>query len=128
MSSASKRLSPEWCEAIRANQLGAIRDRRVRGKTAHGERQKVQDSFPHSAELIALVAHLKGERLRRGLSLGDVARVTDQARSAISRLENGLYPNPTFNTVYRYALALDMRIVLIAEPLRVPSKTEPGQA
>lgn len=120
LSSPSKRLTPEWCEAIRANQMGAIRDRPAGGKTERGQRQEEPGSFLHSAELSALIARLKRERIRRGLSIGDVARATDQARSAISRLENGLYPNPTFHTVYRYALALEMRIVLNAEPLHAP--------
>jgi transcriptional regulator with XRE-family HTH domain len=69
--------------------------------------------------LRTLIQRLKHERLRRGLSLADVARVTGQARSAISRLENGLYTNPTLDTVYRYASALGMRIALSAEPLPV---------
>ena len=60
--------------------------------------------FAHSVELQALIARLKHERIRRGWSQGHVARLTDQARSAISRLENGQYHNPTFDTVYRYAL------------------------
>ena len=42
--------------------------------------------------------------------------MTDQARSAISRLENGQYPNPTLDTVYRYAFALGMHITLTARP------------
>jgi transcriptional regulator with XRE-family HTH domain len=81
-------------------------------------RQTVEDLEPHlhSLELRVLIALLKRERIRQGLSLRDVARVTDQARSAISRLENGQYPNPTLDTVYRYALALGMHITLTAEP------------
>jgi hypothetical protein len=102
-------------------------DRFARGGAAHAQRHREPASFLHSAGLLALLVQLKSERLRRGLSLGDVARATDQARSALSRLENGLYPNPTFNTVYRYALALEMRIVLTAEPLRVPTKTDSAQ-
>jgi DNA-binding XRE family transcriptional regulator len=72
--------------------------------------------YPHSSELRALIARLRRERLRRGLSLGDVSRATHQARSAISRLENGRYPNPTLDTVYRYASALGWHIRLTTEP------------
>jgi transcriptional regulator with XRE-family HTH domain len=71
--------------------------------------------FVHSSELQSLVARLKSERIRRGLSLGDVARATELASSALSRLENGRYPNPTFNTVYRYAQALGTNIKLSLE-------------
>jgi hypothetical protein len=83
------------------------------------------DSFMHSAELRSLICQLKHERIRLRLSLGQVARATDQARSALSRLENGHSPNPTFNTLYRYALALRMRISLTAEPL--PDKSGAGR-
>lgn len=79
--------------------------------------RKAPAPYLHSSELRTLIARLRRERLRRGLSMGDVARVTDQARSAICRLESGYYPNPTFDTVYRYAAALDMGIELVANPL-----------
>jgi transcriptional regulator with XRE-family HTH domain len=83
-----------------------------------GQQQHAESaSCAHSAELLDLITRLKSERVRRGLSLGAVARATDQARSALSRLENGHFLNPTFNTLYRYASALRMRIRLTAEPL-----------
>jgi transcriptional regulator with XRE-family HTH domain len=70
--------------------------------------------YDHSSELQNLIGRLKRERIRKGLSLGDVARMTDQARSALSRLESGEYSNPTFHTVYRYARALGWHVKLSA--------------
>ena len=37
--------------------------------------------------------------------------------AAISRLENGCTVNPTLETLYRYALALDAHISLAAEDI-----------
>ena len=111
------RLSPSWQAAIRDHEIQTrILPMEWRKESA---RHKLEDSAPylHSSELQALIAQLKRERMRRGLSMGDVARLTDQARSAISRLENGQYPNPTLDTVYRYAVALGMHITLVAKPL-----------
>jgi transcriptional regulator with XRE-family HTH domain len=38
-------------------------------------------------------------------------------RAAVSRLENGWNANPTLETLYRYALALNANIRLVAEDL-----------
>jgi hypothetical protein len=78
------RLPPSWQAAIQAHeiQMNTVpAERRM-----ESGRQVLDDSKPHlhSSELSALIARLKRERIRRGLSLRDVAGVTDQARSAIS--------------------------------------------
>jgi transcriptional regulator with XRE-family HTH domain len=74
-------------------------------------------AYDHSRELQKLIHRLKRQRISRGLSLGELAKATDQARSALSRLESGQYCNPTFNTVYRYARALGWDIKLTIHPL-----------
>jgi len=56
------------------------------------------------------VSVLKRERQRAGLSLADVSRRSGMDRASISRLENGLQPNPTLDTLYRYAAALGKRV------------------
>jgi hypothetical protein len=90
-------------------------------------RAREQDLRAHESELRSLVGRLKRERLRKGLSLGDISKLTQQARSAISRLENGEYTNPTLHTVYRYARALGWRIKLCAEPVGDEYQTEDGE-
>jgi hypothetical protein len=75
------------------------------------------DGYQHAEELRSLLRLLKQERLNRGLTLRDVARLSRQAHTAISRLENGEYVNPTLHTVYRYARAVGWRIRLSAEPI-----------
>jgi transcriptional regulator with XRE-family HTH domain len=88
-----------------------------RPKRSNRQTREASTQYLHSPELRALIARLKSDRMRRGLSTRDVARVTNQARSALSRLENGHYPNPTFDTVYRYASALGWHVKLTAELL-----------
>jgi predicted transcriptional regulator len=57
-------------------------------------------------ELRAMLGRLKKHRERQGLSLTDVANRSGMDRAAISRLENGVYLNPTVDTLYRYAQAV----------------------
>lgn len=58
----------------------------------------------------AMLAALKRQREHKGLSLSDVATRSGMYRSAVSRLENGVYVNPTFDTLYRYAAAIGAEI------------------
>jgi DNA-binding XRE family transcriptional regulator len=57
-------------------------------------------------ELRTMLGTLKKHRERQGLSLTDVAARSGMDRAAISRLENGVYLNPTVDTLYRYAQAV----------------------
>jgi transcriptional regulator with XRE-family HTH domain len=61
------------------------------------------------ADRIALrraVLAMKAERERQGLSLADVSLKSGITAPALSKLENGRNPNPTVNTLARYARAL----------------------
>ena len=57
-------------------------------------------------DLQVMLAKLKKHRENQGLSLTDVAKRCGTDRAAISRLENGVYVNPTVDTIYRYAQAV----------------------
>jgi predicted transcriptional regulator len=61
-------------------------------------------------DLQAMLAKLKKHREQQGLSLTDVAQRSGMDRAAISRLENGVYLNPTVDTLYRYAQAIGAEI------------------
>jgi transcriptional regulator with XRE-family HTH domain len=50
-----------------------------------------------------------------GLTLRDVSARCGIDQPALSRLENGHTPNPTLDTLWRYAAAHDKRLVLTAE-------------
>jgi hypothetical protein len=61
------------------------------------------------ADRVALrraVLVMKAERERQGLSLADVSLKSGITAPALSKLENGQNPNPTVNTLARYARAL----------------------
>jgi predicted transcriptional regulator len=61
-------------------------------------------------ELQDLLAQLKATREAQGLSLADVTRLTGMDRSALSKLETGRRPNPTVDTLVRYAEAMGKRL------------------
>ncbi len=61
-------------------------------------------------DLRVMLAALKKHREQRGLSLADIADKSGMDRAAVSRLENGIYVNPTVDTLYRYAAAIGAEI------------------
>ena len=74
--------------------------------------------FALSGEFAALrpfLAGLKELREQHGLSLSEVSSRCGIEKSALSRLENGQNPNPTLDTLWRYAAAVGRRLVLKTE-------------
>src|SRR6266404_2069235 len=67
---------------------------------------------------------LKRERVRCGLSIGDVAERSGLDRAVVSRLENGKQDNPTIATLMRYAAAVGKRFLWSYEDL--PTKVANG--
>lgn len=59
-----------------------------------------------------LLHQLKAVREERGMSLSDLTERTGMDRSALSKLETGQRPNPTIETLARYAEAVGKRLVL----------------
>ncbi len=60
-----------------------------------------------------VVAVLRAERERQGLSLADLNERTGIDRGALSRLENNEDANPTVNTLERYAAAVGKHMVVL---------------
>ena len=58
-----------------------------------------------------LMGQLKKVREGQGLTLADLANRTGVDQAALSRLERGANGNPTLDTLYRIALALNKEIV-----------------
>jgi DNA-binding XRE family transcriptional regulator len=82
-----------------------------------GIREKVTEELPdlivrhHERDrLHELLAQLKAARESKGLSLADMTELTGMDRSAISKLETGQRPNPTLETLMRYAEAVGKRV------------------
>jgi DNA-binding XRE family transcriptional regulator len=74
--------------------------------TRHHERLSALD------QLGELLRQLKAARKDRGLSLSDLTELTGMDRSAISKLETGQRPNPTIETLMRYAEAVGKHLVV----------------
>jgi ribosome-binding protein aMBF1 (putative translation factor) len=88
------------------------RERREQGKIA------TTDIPIDPEDAIATARFIGGLRQRReqaGLSLGDLADRSGMDKATLSRLENGWYPNPTINTLARYARGIGKRLVLDLE-------------
>ena len=86
-------------------------------------REQVGQEFPelvarHDERLAAfdqlaeLLRQLRQAREDRGLSLADLTELTGMDRSAISKLETGQRPNPTLETLVRYAEAVGKRLIV----------------
>ena len=74
--------------------------------TRHHERLSALD------QLGELLKQLKVAREERGLSLSDMTDLTGMDRSAISKLETGQRPNPTVETLVRYAEAVGKHLTV----------------
>jgi DNA-binding XRE family transcriptional regulator len=62
---------------------------------------------------VKVVVHeLKKAREAAGLTLAAVSKLTGMDQATISRLENGRQPNPTVDTLWRYANAVGRQLVL----------------
>ena len=98
-------LTPEEAAKYRA-----IREQ-VAGKlpnliTRHHERMAAFD------QLQELLKQLKAAREEKGLSLSDLTELTGMDHSGLSKLESGQRPNPTMETIVRYAEAVGKRLVV----------------
>ena len=72
----------------------------------HHDRISTLDQFG------VLLKQLKAAREELGLSLSDLTEMTGMDRSALSKLETGQRPNPTIETLARYAQAVGKHLVV----------------
>ena len=80
-------------------------------------RQRLTLLKKEGTPLRQVLAALRAERERQGLSLADINERTGIDRAALSRLENYEDANPTLATLERYAEAVGKQmIVLLSEP------------
>ncbi len=59
-----------------------------------------------------LIHELKKARESAGLTLAAVSKLTGMDQATLSRLENGRQPNPTVDTLWRYARGVGRQLVL----------------
>jgi DNA-binding phage protein len=88
----------------------ALHERGDIGREAYDRITRHRAAGPPEKPFRDLIAALRTERERQGLSLTDVARRSGMDRAAIHKLELGLNKNPTAQTMTRYAQALGKRI------------------
>src|SRR5438270_7109399 len=63
--------------------------------------------------LVRVLLHdLKKSRQAAGLTLAAVSKITGIDQATLSRLENGRQPNPTIDSLWRYARAIGRSLVL----------------
>jgi DNA-binding XRE family transcriptional regulator len=93
----------------------AAKYRKIRAQVA----EELPDLIARHHERVAaldqveeLLKQLKVAREQQGLSLADVTERTGMDRSALSKLETGQRPNPTVDTLVRYAEAVGKRLVV----------------
>jgi DNA-binding XRE family transcriptional regulator len=101
----SRRLTPEEAakyKAVREQVAAELPDLIAR----HHERVAALDQVDE------LLKQLKAAREDQGLSLADLTELTGMDRSALSKLETGQRPNPTVETLVRYAEAVGKRLVV----------------
>lgn len=101
-----RRLTPE--EATRYNQ---VRDQ-IKAELpdlVHRHNQRMEAS---ERLLKGVLEELKAAREQKGLSLTDLTDLTGMDSTALSNLESGQKPNPSFETLARYAGAVGKRLVV----------------
>jgi DNA-binding XRE family transcriptional regulator len=82
-------------------------------------------------EVRRVMAELKAERERQGLTLAQLAERSGLDKGAISKLETGRQVNPTVDTLSRIAAGLGVRIGLTLQPEgetgrgKEPARTRP---
>jgi DNA-binding XRE family transcriptional regulator len=106
---------PNWTKADRARHK-AIREEFAKCPTqeeleASGEYEGPIKSGAYFAAKI-LIHELRKARQAAGLTLAAVSKLTGMDQATLSRLENGRHPNPTVDTLWRYARAVGRQLVL----------------
>ena len=77
--------------------------------------------------LMNLARSLKRRRESMGLTIGEVARRSRLTPVTISRLENLHSRNPSLDTLFRYAMAIDALVTLGFEEIEPDDEIVPGR-
>src|SRR5271166_5428601 len=112
---AKRARAPKWTAADRA------RHKAIRQEFQHcPTQQDLEASGAYDGPIKSgayfqvriLIQELKKVREAAGLTLAAVSKQTGMDQATLSRLENGRQPNPTVDTLWRYARALGRELVL----------------
>jgi ribosome-binding protein aMBF1 (putative translation factor) len=117
-----RRLTPE---TMTPGQRAAYELRKAARETPEGREdlkrdiEAIRQEFPPltaDEALQNLLATLRAERERQGLSLTAIMERSQIDRATVNKLENGKIPNPTYSTLKAYAKALGMQLEWKLEP------------
>ena len=112
---AKRTAKPKWTAADRA------RHKAIRQEFAHSPTQQdLEASGAYDGPIKSgtyfsvkvLIHELKQAREAARLTLAAVSKRTGMDQATLSRLENGRQPNPTVDTLWRYARAVGRQLVL----------------
>jgi DNA-binding XRE family transcriptional regulator len=71
---------------------------------------KGRAAFARHDTIQQLIAGLKAARQEQGLSLAEVGERSGIGKANLSRLENDISPNPTWETIVRYAESVGKKL------------------
>ncbi len=106
---------PTWTSAARARHKAVREEFKHRPSQEELEATGAYEGPIKSGAYFAvriMIHELKQARRSAGLTLAQVAKRTGMDQATLSRLENGRKPNPTIDTLWRYARAVGWRLVL----------------
>ena len=113
---SSKKLSAEQVRRLKRDAERIDREEgdaiRRKGRAVKARHDRLRD----------IVQVLRTERQRLGLSLAEVGERSGIGKSNLSRLENDPDPNPTMDTLLRYAEALGRAIDISLSDLEPPRR------
>jgi len=72
--------------------------------------------FARHEAMQKVIAALKASRQAQGLSLAEVGKRSGIGKANLSRLENDASPNPTWDTMMRYAQSLGRKLLVSVDP------------
>jgi DNA-binding phage protein len=84
--------------------------KRIDREEAHAIKAKGRSAFARHQAMQKLIAALKAARQAQGLSLAEVGEKSGIGKANLSRLENDTSPNPTWDTIVRYAEAVGRQL------------------
>ena len=84
--------------------------RRIDQKEADSFKSRGRAVFARHETMQQVIAALKAARQARGLSLADVGKKSGIGKANLSRLENDASPNPTWDTIARYAESVGRKL------------------
>ena len=91
--------------------------RRIDREEAQEIKAEARAIFLRHETIRALIGAIKDTRIAKGLSLGEVGERSSIGKANVCRLETDLDPNPTLDTLLRYAEAVGVRIqVSVGKP------------